>query len=363
MSNALERKSLPVRLADLIEDELKAGNWGNTLAGHRTLMERYSVSAKTCLAAIDLLEARGLISCAHQGRKRRVLVTPDKAARSLTDLLIIDGMGSQSGEDILQLQAYRRVWEEMGGRVHSIKFDFPRYRRPTALLREAIASHRADALLMHVAPRAWVEAAERLRPVFLAGGEWRGFEITGVGYDIREEVIRAVKKLRECGHNRIVVPMDLIGSGMEKAMREGLARGLGLPDDSPVAKELLPVFPERIPSVWQSYWEKMFSTLRPTAIILLDDIRYLSLSGYCFSNGIQIPRDLSVICLESTEHLEWCKPVPTRTRFPVEEAVRHFRKWIRGGCKATGMKFLPMELINGESVDFPNPAPSRRPRS
>jgi Periplasmic binding protein-like domain len=363
MSNALERKSLPVRLADLIEDELKAGKWGSTLAGHRTLMDRYSVSAKTCLAAIDLLEARGLISCAQQGRKRRVLVTPNNVAGSLTDLLIIDGMGSQSGEDILQLQAYRRVWEEIGGRVHSIKFDFPRYRRPSTLIREAIASHKADALLLHVAPLAWVEAAQRLRPVFLAGGEWKGGGITGVGYDVREEVIRAVGKLREFGHSRIVVPMDLVGSGMEKAVREGLARGLGLRDDSPVVRELSPVFPERVPSVWQSYWKKMISTLQPTAVILLDDIRYLSLSGYCFSKGIRIPHDLSVICLESTEHLEWCQPVPTRTRFPVEEAVRHFRKWIRGGCQATGMKFLPMELISGESVETLNSTPARRPRS
>lgn len=351
MAKSLERKSLPVRLADLIEEEIKAGTWGDTLAGHRTLMDRYSVSAKTSLAAIDLLETRGLVSGAEQGRKRRVLVAPREVAGSLTHLLIIDGMGSQSGEDMLQLQAYRRAWEEGGGRVQVINFDFPRYRRPTALLREAIANHKADALLLHVAPLAWVQAAEKLKPVFLAGGEWQGSGITGVGYDVREAVTRAAEKLKKCGHSRIVVPLDLVGAGMEKAVREGLARGLGFRDGSAEVRELSPVFPERVPSVWQSYWKKMISTLRPTAVILLDDIRYLSLSGYCFSNGIRIPSDLSVICLESTEHLEWCEPVPTRMRFPVGEAVRHFRKWIRGGCQSTGMKFLPMELIHGSSVE------------
>lgn len=350
MDRSLERKSLPVKLADVIEGEIRAGNWGDSLAGHRTLMNRYSVSAKTSLAAISLLEERGLISGAEQGRKRRVLVKPDAAADTLTDLLIIDGMGTQSGEDMLQLQAYRRVWEESGGRIQSINFDFPRYRRPAALLREAVATHKADALLLHVAPLAWVEAAHRLKPVFLSGGEWQGGGITGVGYDVRDEIIRAVEKLREQGHKRIILPMDLVGSRMENAVRQGLARGLGLPENSAVVREFTPVFPERVPSAWQAYWRKTFSTIRPTAAILLDDIRYLSLTGYCFTNGIRIPKDLSVICLESTTHLEWCEPVPTRMRFPVQDAVRQFRKWVRGGCQATGRKFLPMEWIEGGSV-------------
>lgn len=352
MQNSLERKSLPVRLADVIESEIRAGTWGEFLAGHRSLMERYSVSAKTSLAAIELLEARGLISCAEQGKKRRVLVTPDDSSKSLTDLLIVDSMGTQSGGDIVQMQAYRRAWEEAGGHVQSIKLDFPRYRKPDALLRQAIANHKADALLLHVAPLAWAEAARKLKPVFLAGGEWQGGDITGVGYGVREEVIRAVKKLMEFGHSRIVIPMDLVGVGMENAVRQGLARGLGLQDDSALVRELSPVFPERIPSVWQSYWKKMFSTLRPTAVILLDDIRYLSLLGWCFSNGFRIPRDLSVICLESTEHLEWCEPIPTRMQFPVDEATRYFRKWIRSGCQANGFKLLPLELVQGGSVGF-----------
>lgn len=350
MASSLERKSLPVRLADVIEAEIRAGNWGGTLAGHRSLMERYSVSAKTSLAAIDLLETRGLISSAEQGRKRRVLVEPEDRAGSLADLLIIDGMGTQSGEDVLQLQAYRRAWEETGGRVQSIKFDFPRYKRPEALLREAVSNHKADALLLHVPPLAWGVAAARLGPVFLAGGEWQDDDTTAVGYNVGNEVAMQAERLKALGHHRIVVPLDLVGSKMEHAVREGLARGLGIPARSPSLRGACPVFSERVPAAWQQYWRKTFATLRPTAFILTDDIHYLSLCGYCYRNGIRIPRDLSIICLESTEHLEWCDPVPTRMRYPIEAAVRHFRKWIRNGCRAIGKRTLPLEYIEAGTL-------------
>lgn len=350
MSNSLERKSLPVRLADLIEGEIRAGSWGKTLAGHRTLMDRYSVSAKTSLAAVEVLESRGLISVAEQGKKRRVLVAPDDSTPSLTELLIVDGMGAQSGEDIVQMQSYRRAWEESGGRVHSIKFDFPRYRKPEALLREAISNHKADALLLHVPPLAWVAAAARLRPAFLAGGEWQDDETTAVGYNLGNEVAQQAERLKSLGHQRIVVPLDLVGSRMEHAVRDGLARGLGVPARSPAVRGACPVFSERVPAAWQQYWRNTFASLRPTALILTDDIHYLSLCGYCFRHGIRIPKDLSVICLESTEHLEWCDPVPTRMRYPIDAAVRHFRRWIRSGCRPIGKKTLPLEYIEAGSV-------------
>lgn len=348
--NPLNRKSLPVRLAEIIEGECRTGEWGDTLPGHRTLMERYSVSAKTCLATMSLLEMRGVISPAQQGARRRILVKPGKTAKTLKDLLIIDGQGAPSGEDLQQLQAYRKVWEDAGGNVQSIQFDFPRFRRPAALLREAIAKHSADAVLLHVPPLAWMEAAQEICPVFLSGGEWRGKEITGVGYNVRDELARCVEKLRGLGHDRILIPLDLVGREMENAFRDGLAMGFGIPPKSPILRNFCPVFSERVPAAWQLYWKKAMSTVRPTAVILSADIHYLSLCGYCSRHGIRIPDDLSVVCMESTEHLEWCEPVPTTMRFPVTAAARYFKKWIRSGCKPLGMKFLPLDYVDAGSV-------------
>lgn len=327
-----------------------AGTWGDILPGHRTLMNLFAVSAKTSLAAIDLLEARGIISGGERGKRRRILIDPKETNKAMRNLLLIDGLGYLSGEDQMQIQAYRNAWEGEGGKVHTIRFDFPRYQNPSALLRKAVASYSADAILLHVPPLAWVEAAVRLRPVFLAGGEWKGNAITGSAYNIKDEVTRLAAQLREHGHQRVVVPLDLIGRKMETAVREGLAAGLGVDRNDPAVAAYCPVFSESVPAAWQQYWKKIFAKLRPTAVILSTDIQCLSLYGHCARQGIRIPEDLSLICLETSEHLEWFDPVPTRMRFPVNRATAYFKKWVRGGCRPMGMKFFPLDFLEGATV-------------
>ena len=350
MTGHLERKSLPLRLAEMIEQELVAGTWGDTLPGHRTLMKFFAVSAKTSLAAIDLLEARGIISVGERGKRRRILIDPKETNKAMMNLLLIDGFGYLSGEDQMQMQSYRNAWEGEGGKVHTVKFDFPRYHNPSALLRKAVASYSADAILLHVPPLAWVEAAVRLRPVFLAGGEWKGNAITGSAYNIKDEVMRLAALLREQGHQRVVVPLDLIGRKMETAVREGLAAGLGVDGNDPAVAAFCPVFSESVPAAWQQYWKKIFAKLRPTAVILSTDIQCLSLYGYCSRQGIRIPEDLSLICLETSEYLEWFDPLPTRMRFPVNRATAYFKKWVRGGCRPMGLKFFSLDYLEGATV-------------
>lgn len=118
----------------------------------------------------------------------------------------------------------------------------------------------------------------------------------------------------------------------------------------PSSGSACPIFNERVAAAWQEYWKKLFSTVKPTAVILNQDIHVQSLYGFCFRNGIKIPRDLSVICMESTEHVEWCDPLPTRMRFPVQVASGYFKKWVRGGCQPMGVKYLELVWIEGESV-------------
>jgi hypothetical protein len=85
-------------------------------------------------------------------------------------------------------------------------------------------------------------------------------------------------------------------------------------------------------------------------VILNQDIHVQSLYDLCFRNGIRIPRDPSVICMESIEHVEWGDPLPTGMRFPVLVAGGYFKKWVRGGGQPLGVKHLELEWIEGESV-------------
>lgn len=250
----------------------------------------------------------------------------------------------------MELQAFSKAWVDEGGIIHSVKFDFPRYQNPTALLRKAVASYSADAILLHVPPLAWVQSAVRLRPVFLAGGEWKGTSITGCAFSIRNEVRKLAEMLRALGHERIIAPLDLVGRTLELELREGLAAGLGVDACDSAMDALCPIFSEAVPAVWQQYWKKIFATAQPTAAILNTDIQCLSLYSHCYRHGIRIPEDLSVICLESSEHLEWLDPVPTRMSFPVNRATAYFMKWFRNGCHPMGLKFFSLDYLEGASV-------------
>ena len=361
MNQGLERHSLPVRLTELLEQAIHDGDWTGTLPGHRTLMSHYSVSARTCLAAIDLLEARGVLAHGEKGRRRRILLPPGGGSRPLTHLLMLEKTGSTSGDDRLQLQTFRTAWEESGGRVHVARFDFGRYQRPAALLKEAVARFQADALLLQVAPRPWVDAAVALRPVFLSGGEWRGGgPLAGVGFHLEEEIKRAVERLAQLGHRRIALPLHPAGAILAQAARRGLAAGLGLPVEAPAIALLAPLFVEQVPAAYQEYWKKLFHDAQPTAVILQLDYQVPSLLGHCARHGIRIPQDLSVLCLENSEWLEWCDPAPACMGFPIQAAAACFKKWMRRGCRPGNMQFLPLEYREGATLGPPR---SRRAES
>ncbi len=355
MQDTLRRKTLATQLAERLKQELQTGGWGESLPGHRTLMVRYGVSAKTVIAAVALMEKWGVISPAEQGRRRRIRIDTIPPAASVNDLLIIDRKGIPSGEDSMLLQAYRDAWEKSGGTVQSIQMDFIRCRHPAALLREAVKNHKADAILLHVPPLRWTEAAVALRPVFLSGGEWEGLPITGVGFSTALEVMNCTRRLQRLGHRRIAVPHDDSGAQMTEAIRGALAAALNLPAEGPEIAALTPACRDREPGAWLTLWKTLFARVRPTAIVAWDDIHYLSLLGYCHLAGIEIPGDVSVICLESTGHLNWCHPRPLQMKFPVREAVAFLRKWKRSGCRALGMKHVSLEACEGETVTRPSP--------
>ncbi|MFD0893915.1 LacI family DNA-binding transcriptional regulator [Luteolibacter ambystomatis] len=351
--NPLERKTLSVRLADEIERSIRNGEWTGLLPGHRALMKTYSVSAKTCIAAIDQLETRKIISAGEQGKRRRILIKGNAATRKLETLLMIDDMTAPSGGHSIVLHAYRSAWEESGGRVINLRFDFPRYRHPERLLRETVERYRADAILLQVATQPWIQAAIALRPTYLDGGAKVYEEATSVSYSMGAETRRVATMLHAMGHRRIAAPQELLAKTFEQSIRRNLGEVLGLSPTSAQIAALCPIFPESVPAAWNGYWKKLFASVRPTAVILNKDLHVHSLLGFCSRHGIAIPRDLSIVCLESTDSLAWCDPSPTRMRFPAEIAIGVFRKWIRGGCRNLGWKTVELEYVEGATIAPP----------
>ncbi|WP_193212761.1 substrate-binding domain-containing protein [Luteolibacter marinus] len=351
MESHLCRERLPQKLALLIERDIRAGTWERHLPGHRTLMKRYLTSARTCIGALQVLESRGSIGPARQGKRRVIRLSPAAEPSSSQTLLIIRGDGAVSRSEEIERQAYRLAWENEGGQSHVISLDFSRFKHPEEVLKGAIERYSPRALLLSVATTEWVQAAVRLLPTFLVGGAWRAAtNLSGLGFKIGTVVESAVRKLHELGHERILIPVEPMGIEITVAVRQSLAEGLGEAASRVDIEALTPIFAEPISAVWKSYWERHFRINDPTAVIVGKDLHVHSLYGYCRRRGISIPRDLSLVCLEHTDQIEWTDPVPSRFGYPTGMVAKHLRRWRQRGCVPLGMKFFDLQWIEGETT-------------
>lgn len=359
MSEPLHRQTLADRVADLIEFRIREPNgWKYILPGYRTLARHFTTSNKTCEAALQILETRGVIKPASQGRRREVVDNlrnaPGNGPNPLSErrgtlLVISSSIAPTTEEDWYAIRQYGDCWLQQGGGVKLAQSDYGRFQNPASILSSLIETHQAGALLLHCAPRQWIEAAAELLPIYRMGGEGEGAPWAGDSYSLRREVTRILADLNNLGHKRVLIPVEPHLSGFRKQMLEAVEESNGgLPAGK--VKDLCPVFSESVPAAWQNYWRLSFSTTSPTAVILLKDAHLLSLYSFCTVQGIRIPSDLSVICLGYSKLLEWCHPNPCQMRFPLQKAIVHFRKWIAGGLRPTGMKIFTLEKVSGESV-------------
>jgi DNA-binding transcriptional regulator YhcF (GntR family) len=359
MKGDIERRSIAAQLADRIEREIHAGTWRGELPGKRTLADRYGVNVKTAAAAMELLGQRGLLGPAGAGRGREILsrskIRVTRRQQSEKRLLIIrQATGPLGIEDFQMLHRMGDAWQLSHGQVAWAGVDYPRCKCPGRLLDSLIKRHAADALLLCVPEAGWSRQAAARRPYYQIGGPYEADVPISLGaYAIDLEVQRVVTHLRDLGHRRILLPSEAMGDRMRKAIVDGLRGGGEAKPEFGRWEDYCPTFPESIPGAWSGYWGKSFASLRPTAVILFEDTHFLSLYGHCYTHGIRIPADLSVVLIGHESRFEWCRPRPTMLRYPANTAVAHFQRWLEGGLKPIGRKFFDLELINGETVAPP----------
>lgn len=358
----LGQQTLVQRLADRLAQDIAAGLWTLLLPGYRTLALRYGTSRKTCSAALDLLQSRGVLDSATQGARRRIIQTgtaprpqdsKKKPEAGGVLLMITSSVSPINVEGQALLRLYADCWRQQGGEVETITVDYARYRTPALYLRKVIETHQSSALLLYIAPLKWVEAAMALLPTYLAGGEGREYpNASGDGYSLRQEVAAAAAELRRLGHRRIVLPVEPFWSRLREFAYSGLR------DAAPTGRlepldDVCPVFHESVPEVWQGYWDRLLAQQKPTAVILVKEVHLLSLYGCCMGHRTQIPRDLSIVFLGYSPELQWCHPPPCQRRFPNEKAARSFRDWIKGGLEPHGFRLFGLQPVAGETMSIP----------
>lgn len=353
MKPALIRTSLPVKLADLIEQGLRRGQWADGLPGYRKLAEEYDVSWRTVIAALKLVESRGLIKAPAKGHSRAPSSSAVQAGTQTGNLLILCSEPHVSDLTLRdEIHHIRTLWEKQRGHAHLISVDYARHRRPATFLRSMKEKHRAVALVLAVPPGPWIRAAvDTGFPVYCIGGEQSGIQgISGDGYPIGVEIETSVRRLRALGHRRILIPSSPGSDRMLQCIRAAMVLGGDGEYTEEAAIRFCPVFQETVPAVWQSYWAATFAKLHPSAVVCLREKWVFSLYGFCAARCLRIPQDISVISMTASESLDWCHPRPVSMEYPSLRSLANFKAWMRGGCLPMGFKQLRLQVQEGDSL-------------
>jgi hypothetical protein len=260
--DSLNRIPLTVRLADQIEADIRNGGWTQAVPGYRSLAERYGTSRKTCLGALDILEHRGFLRPAIQGKCRKIVQeycrhnarthehAPKDQKRNLLILHSNQTPMDDEGERVLWLCS--EEWRRASGDVHAVPVDFGRYKDPSTRIRSMIARYRAGALVLYLASSAWVRAADALLPTYLMGGEAQDVTCAGHGFLLKMETLRLLRWLKGLGHQRILIPVEGYLSHFREILVSSLQESSGELLKPGLIEELCPVFTEGIPHVWHA---------------------------------------------------------------------------------------------------------------
>ena len=353
----LDRRLLPERLAETLEQEITGGVWKERLPGYRVLCQRYGVSRPTCEDALRILEKRGLLAPPEPRRTRRIIAQQVEGdwARSRHLLVVTDRMHCNG-------EVYRQVidpivssWITQKGKTSSVEADFGRSKRPDSLLGRWIGDAGADVLLLHMPSRFWLQAAKRSGlPCFSIGGDTVEFRdwIAGSGFALFRFLGALLNDAFQMGHRRILIPFsgmlgepafrDTLLSEVKEILKEyGIDDELTLSVEAPQAS---------IPSDWHAWWPNILVRMKPSLVILRDISEAFSFHSFCLKNRIRMPEDISMVSVHDSPIMGWLDPPPTRYAFPHAKEVRHFQAWVRREFPTGYWKNFSSEFVGGETL-------------
>lgn len=348
----LEKPTLVQILTDKLREDIQKGAWKGQLPGRRILAERYGCSVKTCLRAIDMLEEEGILSPAVQGRPRSIL-SPGAAkstrARRHTLIIIHTSRAPLSAEMANILNELQAIWEGNAGAVVKIPIDYKQLKNPEKRINEIIHRHSVDAAILLNAPLPITRACREHIPCFQMGGLYEEHpNVSSYSSNFKKEIENFARHLVAWGHRRILIP--IYDETSRPPVTAGLLDAYGENEAPHDLDSLMPCFFSSEPKEWMALWKEKLSALEPTAVIVMDDVRYLSLTSFCQQAGIRIPRDISVILYNYNPKFEWISPRPTMGQFPAKKVATAFKKWIKSHYKCMGCNSLPISHRWGDSV-------------
>jgi DNA-binding LacI/PurR family transcriptional regulator len=350
------------QVANHLRSEILRGRWAPTLPGVYQLAEELGVNHKTVGGALRLLERDGLLVNQGAGRNRRiVLPSGERAVRPMrVGLLLHDTNEDRKTELVIEL---RHALTEAG--------HVPIFPRRTLLelnmdvkrIARIVRATDVDAWVIYVASREVLQwFAARPEPAFALAGRQEGVAIAGTKPNMEQAYAEAARQLVRLGHRRIVLLCRSVRRLPEPGRSEK-AFLMALEDEGVrTGSYNLPDW-EDTPAGLDRMLDALFQVTPPTALLVDEPFLYTAVRQGLSSRGLQIPRDVSLVCTTNDPTFAWCRPSVAHLDYDARLVVRRMVRWVANisrGREDTKQTTVPACFVDGGSIAAAMPAPSLR---
>lgn len=191
-----------------------------------------------------------------------------------------------------------------------------------------VSKTQADAWVVCSAPREITKwFASQSVPSFALYGRFRKIAIASAGPDKTPATVAATRRLLDYGHRNIVMLVRsdrrLPSPGAKEQAFLATLGALGLQASQHYH---LPEWMDGMKH-FQARLESLFQVTPPTAIIVDELKLYLATQQFLAGRKLQVPGDVSLVCMEADDAFDWCQPSVAHVHWDRAPVMRRLASW------------------------------------
>ena len=314
-----KKPSLAEQVADYLEGKIINGDFLDFLPGENSLTKLTGVSRSSIREALKILEGKGLIE-SSQGKNRKILATAASQSSSFHATLLIPTTLYEMGSPFIKLIAETEKQLQSSVRLDILTSRAIKMQRPKRHLQRLVSSTTTDLwILVQASPatQRWLQKQDI--PCVVMGSSLEDIDFASIDVDWAETGLHLANLIAQHNHHHVYVVERHIQAQGSKLLKKAYTQRFEQLDIKVESG-----FPEYgvIPLLEKYLTTKLSKSQIPTVIVFYEYDNLLTGITWMMSNGLKIPEDISVICLDADESIDSIYPAITHYRRNIPPLIK-----------------------------------------